>query len=127
MKKHNFSAGPCILYPEVIKGASEAINNFKELDLSLLEISHRDKNFVDVMEEVRELSKEIGVLQEHVHSSNVNVNDMVYHFFSQYIDLEYKCEPRDFIKLSKEIVEATLDKPVCVLMFEFSVNRCMGS
>ena len=31
MKKHNFSAGPCILYPEVIKGASEAINNFKEL------------------------------------------------------------------------------------------------
>ncbi len=57
----------------------------------------------------RELSKEIGVLQEHVHSSNVNVNDMVYHFFSQYIDLEYKCEPRDFIKLSKEIVEATLE------------------
>ena len=64
MKKHNFSAGPCILYPEVIKGASEAINNFKELDLSLLEISHRDKNFVDVMEEVRELSKEIMALED---------------------------------------------------------------
>jgi phosphoserine aminotransferase len=59
MKKHNFSAGPCILAPEVIMGASEAVNDFNGMGLSLLEISHRDKNFVDVMDEVRSLSKEI--------------------------------------------------------------------
>ena len=55
MKKHNFSAGPCILPQEVFKQASEAVLNFNNLDLSILEISHRSKDFVDVMEEAREL------------------------------------------------------------------------
>jgi len=64
MKKHNFSAGPCILSPEVIAGASEAVNDFNGMGLSLLEISHRDKNFVDVMNEARSLSKEIMGLDD---------------------------------------------------------------
>ncbi|MCH7524992.1 MAG: 3-phosphoserine/phosphohydroxythreonine transaminase [Bacteroidetes bacterium] len=53
MKIHNFSAGPSILPPEVLLQASEAILNFNDDNLSLLEISHRSKPFVDVMEKAR--------------------------------------------------------------------------
>ncbi|TYP98910.1 phosphoserine aminotransferase [Tenacibaculum adriaticum] len=59
MKKHNFSAGPCILPEEVLQKASEAILNFNDDDLSLLEISHRSKPFVDVMENARCLALEL--------------------------------------------------------------------
>ncbi len=59
MKVHNFSAGPCILPQEVIKQASEAVLNFDKLDLSLLEISHRSKNFVNVIEKARALVLEL--------------------------------------------------------------------
>ncbi len=63
MKKHNFSAGPCILPQSVMQKASEAILNFNGLDLSLIEISHRSKDFVDVMENARSLSLELLGLQ----------------------------------------------------------------
>lgn len=59
MKKHNFSAGPCILPKEVLEQASAALLNFDDLDLSLVEISHRSKNFVAVMEECQALVKEL--------------------------------------------------------------------
>ena len=59
MKKHNFSAGPCILPQEVLKKASEAILNFNDDDLSLIEISHRSRSFVDVMEKARSLALEL--------------------------------------------------------------------
>ena len=59
MKKHNFSAGPCILPQEVLKKASNAILNFNNLNLSLIEISHRSKDFVEVMENARSLVKEL--------------------------------------------------------------------
>jgi len=58
MKLHNFSAGPCILPKEVITKASEAVLNFDN-GLSLLEISHRSKPFVDVMEKARALALEL--------------------------------------------------------------------
>ncbi|HET8808758.1 MAG TPA: 3-phosphoserine/phosphohydroxythreonine transaminase [Flavobacteriaceae bacterium] len=58
MKKHNFSAGPCILPQEVFKEASQAVLDFNNSGLSLLEISHRSKDFVDVMEEARALALE---------------------------------------------------------------------
>jgi phosphoserine aminotransferase len=58
MKKHNFSAGPCILPQSVLEQASNAVVNFDNLGLSLLEISHRSKNFVDVMEGAKELALE---------------------------------------------------------------------
>jgi len=57
----------------------------------------------------RELTQEINSLYEHMQNSSVNVNDMLYHFFSQYIDLEYKFETKDFIKISKEIVQTALE------------------
>jgi phosphoserine aminotransferase len=59
MKKHNFSAGPCILPQDVIQKASEAVINFNNDNLSLIEISHRSKPFVEVMEKARNLVKEL--------------------------------------------------------------------
>lgn len=59
MKKHNFSAGPCILPQEVLKKASEAVLNFNNLDLSLIEISHRSSDFIDVMEHAKDLVLEL--------------------------------------------------------------------
>ncbi|UMB54562.1 3-phosphoserine/phosphohydroxythreonine transaminase [Lutibacter sp. A64] len=64
MKKHNFSAGPCILPQEVLKKAAEAVVNFNGIDLSLIEISHRSKEFVEVMENARNLVKELLNLPE---------------------------------------------------------------
>ncbi|MGG8496938.1 3-phosphoserine/phosphohydroxythreonine transaminase [Tenacibaculum sp. TC6] len=59
MKKHNFSAGPCILPEEVLQKASEAIINFNNDNLSLIEISHRSKPFVQVIEKARSLALEL--------------------------------------------------------------------
>ena len=59
MKKHNFSAGPCILADEVFKKSSDAILNFNNINLSLIEISHRSKDFVEVVENAQSLVKEI--------------------------------------------------------------------
>jgi len=64
MKKHNFSAGPCILPQEVLQKAAEAVVNFNGLNLSLIEISHRSKEFVEVMENARSLVKELLDLPE---------------------------------------------------------------
>lgn len=58
-KVHNYSAGPCILPQEVLKQASEAVINFNNLNLSLLEISHRSKDFVEVMSNAQQLVKEL--------------------------------------------------------------------
>ncbi|MDT8346322.1 MAG: 3-phosphoserine/phosphohydroxythreonine transaminase [Flavobacteriaceae bacterium] len=59
MKIHNFSAGPCILPPSVLKQAADAVLNFEDLNLSLIEISHRSKPFVAVMEKARSLALEL--------------------------------------------------------------------
>ncbi len=54
-KKHNFGAGPCILPQEVFQEAAKAVLDFN--GLSILEISHRSADFVDVMNEARDLVK----------------------------------------------------------------------
>jgi len=59
MKKHNFSAGPCILPAEVMKKASEAVLELDGIGLSLIEISHRSKEFVAIMEKARSLALEL--------------------------------------------------------------------
>ncbi len=59
MKKHNFSAGPCVLPQEVFKKASEAVIELDNSGLSLIEISHRSKAFVDIMEKARALALEL--------------------------------------------------------------------
>ena len=62
MIKHNFSAGPCILPQEVFQKAAAAVLNFN--DLSILEISHRSKDFVAVMEQAQTLALEHLGLQD---------------------------------------------------------------
>jgi phosphoserine aminotransferase len=59
MKKHNFSAGPSILPQEVFEKAAQAVIEFNNSGLSLLEISHRSKDFVAVMEDARALVLEL--------------------------------------------------------------------
>jgi len=59
MKKHNYSAGPCVLPQEVFEKSAEAILNFNNSGLSILEISHRSKDFVAVMDEARALALEL--------------------------------------------------------------------
>ncbi|RIV30673.1 3-phosphoserine/phosphohydroxythreonine transaminase [Flagellimonas lutimaris] len=59
MKKHNFSAGPCILPAEVMLKASEAVQELDGIGLSLIEISHRSKEFVAIMEKARSLALEL--------------------------------------------------------------------
>ncbi|MEL0643023.1 MULTISPECIES: 3-phosphoserine/phosphohydroxythreonine transaminase [unclassified Olleya] len=58
MQKHNFSAGPCVLPQEVLQKASQALLDFDN-GLSLIEVSHRSKSFVDVMEQARALALEL--------------------------------------------------------------------
>jgi len=69
MKKHNFSAGPCILPQEVLKQASDAVINFNNLDLSLIEISHRSAEFVAVMDKARVLVLELLDLENKGYSA----------------------------------------------------------
>ncbi len=59
MKKHNYSAGPCVLPQEVFEKSAQAILNFNNSDLSILEISHRSKDFVAVMDEARALALDL--------------------------------------------------------------------
>jgi phosphoserine aminotransferase len=58
-KVHNYSAGPCILPQEVFEEASKAVLNYNNSGLSILEMSHRSKDFIAVMDEARDLVKEI--------------------------------------------------------------------
>ncbi|TDS13047.1 3-phosphoserine/phosphohydroxythreonine transaminase [Sphingobacterium paludis] len=57
--KHNFGAGPCILPKEVFQEASEAVIDFNNTGLSILEISHRSKEFEQVVVEAEALVREL--------------------------------------------------------------------
>ena len=63
MIKHNFSAGPSILPKEVMKTASDAILEINNSGLSLIEISHRSKDFVDIMDNATSTALELLDLQ----------------------------------------------------------------
>lgn len=59
MKKHNFYAGPAILPKPVMLEASKAAKSFGDTGLSILEISHRSKEFAAVMDEAEALTREL--------------------------------------------------------------------
>lgn len=59
MKKHNFYAGPSILSQYTINQTAEAIKDFAGMGLSILEVSHRSKEFTAVIEEAQALVKEL--------------------------------------------------------------------
>lgn len=56
MKKHNFSAGPSILPAPVMEKASAAVQELDGIGLSLIEISHRSKEFVAIMDKAQALA-----------------------------------------------------------------------
>lgn len=59
MKKHNFYAGPSILSDYTISHTIDAIKDFDGMGLSLLEVSHRSKQFTAVINEASQLVKEL--------------------------------------------------------------------
>ncbi|MDE6145350.1 MAG: 3-phosphoserine/phosphohydroxythreonine transaminase, partial [Muribaculaceae bacterium] len=59
MKKHNFYAGPSILSDYTIKNTANAIINFADMGLSILEVSHRSKQFTAVINEATQLVKDL--------------------------------------------------------------------
>ncbi len=61
---HNFNAGPSILPKEVFQQASEAVLNYNNTGLSILEIGHRTTIFQAVMDEARALVKELMQLDQ---------------------------------------------------------------
>ena len=67
MKKHNFYAGPSILSEYTIKNTADAILNFADTGLSLLEVSHRSKEFTAVIEEAAQMVKELLEVPEGYH------------------------------------------------------------
>ncbi len=67
MKKHNFYAGPSILTPYTIQKTADAVINFADTGLSLLEVSHRGKEFQAVIDEAAALTKELLNVPEGYH------------------------------------------------------------
>jgi len=63
MKKHNFSAGPSILPASVMQQASAAVQELDGIGLSLIEISHRSKEFISIMDRAQKLALELTGLE----------------------------------------------------------------
>lgn len=64
MKKHNFSAGPSILPAPVMEKAAAAVQELNGMGLSLIEISHRSKEFIAIMERAQALALELTGLTD---------------------------------------------------------------
>ena len=58
-KAYNFNAGPCVLPKPAIEAAIEALKDFKGTGMSVIEVSHRSKEWEAVMDECRPLWKEL--------------------------------------------------------------------
>lgn len=125
MKKHNFSAGPSILNEGVIKNSADAVLNFAGTGLSLLEVSHRGKEFVAVMDEARQLFKELLNIPE--------THDVV--FVGGGASLQFYMSALNFLKTkaayldtgtwaNKAIKEAKLVGEVVVVGSSKDVNYC---
>ncbi|WP_185862873.1 3-phosphoserine/phosphohydroxythreonine transaminase [Blattabacterium cuenoti] len=64
MKIHNFNAGPSILPKQVIIKSAQSVVDYNQCGLSLLEISHRSKDFLEIMEKTTDLVKRVMNLNE---------------------------------------------------------------
>lgn len=62
--KINFSGGPAALPPEVFAEASEAVLDYNGTGLSILEIGHRSKDFMAILEEANSIVKELCGINE---------------------------------------------------------------
>ena len=57
--KHNFNAGPCVLPKQAIEAAIEAIRDFDNTGIGILEISHRTPGWERIMAETEQLWREL--------------------------------------------------------------------
>ncbi|MEP6682635.1 MAG: 3-phosphoserine/phosphohydroxythreonine transaminase [Parafilimonas sp.] len=64
MKMYNYNSGPAVLPAEVLQQASEAVINFDNTGLSILEIGHRTDWFINILEEAKSLIKELMQLDD---------------------------------------------------------------
>lgn len=64
MKKHNFGAGPCILPQEVFEQAAKGVMELDNEGLSVLEISHRSKAFLGILEQTKDVFKRLLKLND---------------------------------------------------------------
>ncbi|MBR2352406.1 MAG: 3-phosphoserine/phosphohydroxythreonine transaminase [Alistipes sp.] len=67
MKKHNFNAGPSILPDVAIENAAKALVDFNGTGLSILSISHRTKEFEEVLDSAKSLFRELLNIPENYH------------------------------------------------------------
>ena len=79
MKKHNFNAGPSILPREVIEKTAQAVLDFNGSGLSIMEISHRAKDFQPVVDEAVALFKE---QLNHFKTLNTDNKRLLYYLFT---------------------------------------------
>ena len=84
MKKINFNAGPSIMPQEVFDAAAKSVLDFNGMGLSILEISHRSKEFVAVLDEARALFKEILDIQTAQIAATAHAYDFDWHYQSGY-------------------------------------------
>lgn len=73
MRKHNFSAGPALLPSSVFEKASKSVINYQESGLSILEISHRSKEFTQIINRAQDL------VLEHLELNNQNYQALFLH------------------------------------------------
>lgn len=64
MKQHNFNSGPSILPQRVLQQAAQAVIEYNNLGLSLLEIGHRTTHFIEIIEEAKTLVKQLMQLND---------------------------------------------------------------
>ncbi len=64
---HNFNAGPCVLPKAAMEAAIESLKDFKGTGMSVIEVSHRSKEWESVMAECRSLWKELLNIPEGYH------------------------------------------------------------
>ncbi len=67
MKKYNFNAGPCVLPRPAVESAIEAIRNFDNTGIGVLEISHRTPGWERIMKETSDLWKELLNIPDNYH------------------------------------------------------------
>src|SRR5690554_7539962 len=70
MKKYNFNAGPCVLPRQAVESAIDAIRDFDNTGIGILEISHRTPGWERIMKETADLWKEL-----------LNIPDIIMFFF----------------------------------------------
>src|SRR2546428_9825409 len=62
--KINFNAGPAALPPEVLHDAAKAIRKYKSTGLSILELPHRGPEFLEIIEESKDLVRKLSGLND---------------------------------------------------------------